>query len=123
MTNISKPEDDKTVRVTNPPSTTNESPPNSTPTCSGSTTREEVETKSTPRIFQFEIINIVDLAIVIFCGIALLEATFSHSSDVVYTITGGFMGYLGGTGRSLLAQRMSQQTTKTTTTETGKDGR
>ena len=56
--------------------------------------------------FVFETINIVDLIIVVVCGIALLIAIYDRYSDVAYSIVGGFMGYLGGGARGLLQKQL-----------------
>lgn len=71
------------------------------------------------QIFDFETINITDVIIVVFCGIALLMATYNKFVDIISLIIGGFMGYLGGGARGLLRNTNQQQTTtdtKTTTT-------
>lgn len=71
--------------------------------------------KHLPPKFEFDIINIADLIIVIVCGAALLMATYAKYSDVVYTIVGGFMGYLGGSGRGILRKTTNNSNTTTST--------
>lgn len=60
---------------------------------------------------EFETVNICDLIVILVCGISLLIATHDRYNDVVYTIVGGFMGYLGGGARGLLRHQMTESAT------------
>ena len=66
-------------------------------------------TREGPRRFTFEVINMIDLLIVIFCGISLIIATLNLADNIVNMIAGGFMGYIGGSGRGMLAKYLDEK--------------
>ena len=61
-----------------------------------------------------EPLNLIDLFIVVICGITLIIATTNNHTDIVYTIVVGFMGYLGATARGVVRKGP-------TNTPTGRD--
>ena len=74
---------------------------------------EEVKTEPTVvkhRFLELEPMNIIDLVIVVLCGITLIKAIDNGNSEAVFTIVGGFMGYLGGGARSLVRSRATPNT-------------
>ena len=103
--------------VKEPPTENHDPPVEETPAPENVSSETVTTTREGPRRFTFEVINMIDLLIVVFCGISLIIATFNSADNIVNMIAGGFMGYIGGSGRGMLAKYLDEKNNVEITTK------